>query len=105
MRFARSENAHDVLLTLRSYVERYGIPREIYTDKATIYYPKSKHEHLTDVGRALTRLGITMILVHSPQAKGRVESRQVGKHIKTVWSKPCARKRSVRSMLPIVSWI
>jgi len=73
MRFARSENAHDVLLTLRQYIERYGIPREIYTDKATIYHPPSKGEKLTDVGRALNRLGVRMIVAHSPQAKGRVE--------------------------------
>jgi transposase-like protein len=73
MRFARSENAHDVLLTLRHYVEQYGIPREIYTDKANIYHPPSKGEKLTDVGRTLTRLGVRMIVAHSPQAKGRVE--------------------------------
>jgi len=73
MRFARSENAHDVLLTLRHYIEHYGIPREIYTDKANIYHPPSKGEKLTDVGRALTRLGVRMIVAHSPQAKGRVE--------------------------------
>ena len=73
MRFARSENAHDVLLALRLYVEQYGIPREIYTDKANIYHPPSKGEKLTDVGKALTRLGVTMIAAHSPQAKGRVE--------------------------------
>ena len=73
MCFATSENAHDVLLTLRRYIERYGIPREIYTDKAYVYHPPSKGERLTDVGRALTRLGVRMIVAHSPQAKGRVE--------------------------------
>jgi len=73
MRFARSENAHDVLLTLRGYIQQYGIPHEIYTDKANIYHPQSKGGKLTDVGCALTRLGVRMILAHSPQAKGRVE--------------------------------
>jgi transposase-like protein len=73
MRFARSENAHDVLRTLKQYIERYGIPRELYTDKANIYHPPSKAGKLTDVGRALTRLGVRMIVAHSPQAKGRVE--------------------------------
>lgn len=72
-RFAASENTHDALATLKRYVERYGIPREIYTDKAKIYHPPSKGDRLTDVGRALTRLGVTMILAHSAQAKGRVE--------------------------------
>lgn len=72
-RFAPSENTHDALATLRRYIECYGIPREIYTDKANIYHPHSKGDRLTDVGRAFNRLGITMILAHSPQAKGRVE--------------------------------
>lgn len=73
MRFASSENARDVLHTLMAYVQRYGIPREIYTDRAKIYYPPTKGDRLTDVGRALRRLGVNMILAHSPQAKGRVE--------------------------------
>ena len=73
MRFAKSENSLDVLFTLRRYIEQYGIPREIYTDKASVYHPLSKGERLTDVGKALTRLGIRMIVAHSPQAKGRVE--------------------------------
>jgi len=73
MRFAQSENAYDVLNTLRLYVEQYGIPHAIYTDKAKIYYPKSKGDRLTDVGHACERLGVRMIPAHSPQAKGRVE--------------------------------
>ena len=66
------KNAYDVLLTLRCYVEQYGIPREIYTDRGSVYHPKDDQK-LTDVGRALTRLGVTMVVAHSPQAKGRVE--------------------------------
>lgn len=73
MRFAESENAHDALDTLKRYVKKYGIFREIYTDRAKIYHPRSKGDRLTDVGRALKRLGVKMILAHSPQAKGRVE--------------------------------
>lgn len=72
MRFARSENTRDVLVTLRAYIEQYGIPREIYTDRASVYHTKDG-KRLTDVGRALTRLGVTMIKAHSPQGKGRVE--------------------------------
>ena len=82
LRFAESENARDVLLTLTHYVERYGIPRQIYTDNGSVYkIPPSKQVserirgelHLTDVGRALKRLGVEQIFAHSPQAKGRVE--------------------------------
>jgi len=73
MRFAESENARDALITLKLYVKQHGIPREIYTDRANIYHPQSDGGKLTDIGRALTRLAVTMILAHSPQAKGRVE--------------------------------
>ena len=72
MRFAPSENTRDVFLILRAYIEQYGIPREFYTDRASVYHTKDG-KRPTDVGRALSRLGVTMIKAHSPQAKGRVE--------------------------------
>jgi hypothetical protein len=71
-RFARSENTRDVLLTLRAYIEKYGIPRESYTDRAKVY-KNQKGKIPTDVERALGRLGVNMITAYSPQAKGRVE--------------------------------
>lgn len=71
MRFAASENGQDVLTTLKMYVERYGIPREFYVDFGSVYY--AKKNKLTDVARALSRLGVTIIYARSPQAKGRVE--------------------------------
>lgn len=71
MRFAESENAYDVLTTLRAYVLRYGIPREFYVDFGSVYH--AKKNRLTDVSRALSRLGVNVIHARSPQAKGRVE--------------------------------
>jgi hypothetical protein len=71
MRFAESENAYDVLATLKAYVLQYGIPREVYVDFGSVYYAKKKR--LTDVSRALSRLGVNVIHAYSPQAKGRVE--------------------------------
>jgi transposase len=70
LRFVPSENAADVMRTLRLYFERYGLPRAIYTDKSSVFYA---HHRLTDVGRALKTLNIELIVAHSPQAKGRVE--------------------------------
>ena len=70
LRFAVSENTHDVLLTLWEYVKKYGIPRSIYTDRYNIYKAEGK---LTDFGRAMKELNIETIYAHSPQAKGRVE--------------------------------
>lgn len=71
LRFSRSENTADALRILQSYVERYGIPQQFYTDHGSVYY--NKHHGQTDVARALTSLGVELIYAHSPQAKGRVE--------------------------------
>jgi IS30 family transposase len=70
LKLAVSENTQDVLLTLWEYVERYGIPRSIYTDRHSIYKAEGK---LTDFGRAMKELDVETIYAHSPQAKGRVE--------------------------------
>jgi transposase len=70
LKFAVSENTHDVLLTLWEYVRKYGIPRSIYTDRNNIYKAEGK---LTDFGRAMKELNLETIYAHSPQAKGRVE--------------------------------
>lgn len=70
LRFAVSENTQDVLLTLWEYVNKYGIPQSIYTDKHSVYKADGK---LTDFGRAMKELNIETIYANSPQAKGRVE--------------------------------
>ena len=70
LRFAPSENATDVLRTLKTYVERYGIPKSFYTDHGSVFYAENS---LTDVGRAMQSLGVKLIFAKSPQAKGRVE--------------------------------
>lgn len=71
MRFAPSENGQDVLAMLKTYVQRFGIPREFYVDFGSVYY--AKRHRLTDVARALSSLGVGIIYARSPQAKGRVE--------------------------------
>jgi transposase len=70
LRFVPSENSADVLRTLLAYVERYGIPQALYTDRGSVFYAE---HNLTDVGRAMEMLGVRMIFANSPQAKGRVE--------------------------------
>ena len=70
LKFAITENTQDVLLTMWEYVNKYGIPRSIYTDRASVYYAEGK---LTDFGRAMRQLNIELIFAKSPQAKGRVE--------------------------------
>lgn len=70
LKFALSENTQDVLMTMWEYVKNNGIPRSIYTDRASVYYAEGK---LTDFGRTMKELKIEVIFAKSPQAKGRVE--------------------------------
>ena len=57
----------------------YGLPMALYSDRAgwAFYTPTAKgpvdKKRLTQVGRALARLGIEHIPAYSPQARGRSE--------------------------------
>ena len=70
IKFGISENTQDAMLTMWEYINKYGIPRSIYTDYGSVYYAEGK---LTDFGRAMKELNIETIFANSPQAKGRVE--------------------------------
>jgi transposase len=85
-RFEEEETSWAVLETLRSWVERYGIPRAIYADWKNVYpYEPGERQKqageypLTQFGRVCAELGIELIAANSPQAKGRVE-RNHGTH-------------------------
>jgi len=73
------ESAAAIMTALRAVLERYGIPGALYTDRAgwAVYTPTSgtapDRSKLTQVGRALSRLGIEHIVGYSPQARGRSE--------------------------------
>jgi hypothetical protein len=67
---------------LWAYLERYGRPQALYTDRASVFQPtwtpgwqgeEPGPKAETQMGRALRELGIEWIAAHSPQAKGRVE--------------------------------
>jgi transposase len=57
----------------------HGLPSSLYTDRGSHYFHTAKageavdRERLTQVGRALDRLGIEHIAAYSPQARGRSE--------------------------------
>ena len=57
----------------------HGLPASLYTDRGSHYFftPKAGEavdkERLTQVGRALDRLGIAHIAAYSPEARGRSE--------------------------------
>lgn len=71
---------------LRRWVERYGVPRALYTDWKNVYVREPTAKELlagevpqTQFGRMCARLGIRIVAASSPQAKGRVE-RSHGTH-------------------------
>lgn len=70
-RFAESENTFDALVSLRKYVERYGIFEQAYTDRGTVFRDQRGKE--TVFAKALYGLHCSIIYARSPQAKGRVE--------------------------------
>ena len=76
---AGGESVVAVMTALRAVLESYGLPMALYTDRArwAAYTPTSgtapDRTKLTQVGRALQRLGIEHILGYSPQARGRSE--------------------------------
>src|SRR5262245_1888675 len=69
------ESLGAILTALRAIVEQYGIPGAIYTDRASwaVHTATSgaAGAKVTQVGRALARLGIEHIVSFSPQARGR----------------------------------
>jgi transposase len=74
-----SESTLTVMQALREVIEQRGIFCALYSDRASHFFltPKAGEEvdrqRLTQVGRALTQLGIEMIPAYSPQARGRGE--------------------------------
>jgi len=79
---AEEETIFAAMSLLWQWIERYGIPQSLYTDKKNVYVVDEKtrakaadsgEEVLTQFGRACQQLGIKIITAHSPQAKGRVE--------------------------------
>ena len=70
----------------RRWIERFGVPRALYTDWKNVYVRKPTAAEretgaapLTQFGRMCGGLGIQIIAASSPQAKGRIE-RNHGTH-------------------------
>jgi hypothetical protein len=81
-RFVEHDSTEENLRTLGAWLERYGRPLTLYTDKNSLFVtsrPVQWQEELrgeparTQFGRALGELDIEWIAAHSPQAKGRIE--------------------------------
>ena len=73
------ESSAAVLAALSEVIRTHGLPESLYTDRAgwAVHTPKAggpyDAQRLTQVGRALARLGIEHVLAYSPQARGRSE--------------------------------
>ena len=73
------ESTETVMAALQQVVEHRGVFCSLYTDAAShfVWTPvaggKPDRSRLTQVGRALERLGVELIVAHSPQARGRCE--------------------------------
>lgn len=67
------ETTESALQLLWKWIESYGIPQSLYTDRHSVYYGITGQQEKTQFGRACQELGIRIIYARSPQAKGRVE--------------------------------
>jgi molybdenum-dependent DNA-binding transcriptional regulator ModE len=79
---APQETTEAAMTLLRLWIERYGVPVALYTDRKNVYITEREptleeqlagDKPLTAFGKACKKLGIEIIAAHSPQAKGRVE--------------------------------
>jgi hypothetical protein len=79
---AEEETIFAAMGVLWQWIDLYGIPQSLYTDKKNVYVVDEKtrakaadsgEEVFTQFGRACQQLGIKIITAHSPEAKGRVE--------------------------------
>ncbi len=78
--FSKEETTWSAANLLRAWIERYGVPKALYTDWKNVYVCTATaaqrlrgEQPMSQFGRMCARLGIRIIAANSPQAKGRVE--------------------------------
>ena len=80
--FVQAESSWGYFKLFCEIFTEHGVPQSIYTDCHSVFWTDREptlEEQLinrkptTAVGRGLEELGVTLILAHSPQAKGRIE--------------------------------
>jgi len=83
-RFFESETTLAAMETFARYSRRYGLPQALYVDRDSIYRTDREptvseqlrqEQPVTQFGRAMRELGVSLVPAYSPQAKGRVERR------------------------------
>ena len=79
MFFCKEEGTMSSFKGLSETIKTQGLPCSLYSDRASHYFVTEKaggkvsKTHLTQVGRAMSQLGIDMIPAYSPEARGRSE--------------------------------
>jgi hypothetical protein len=75
--FVQDESTFEYFATTRRYLEQHGKPTAFYSDKHSVFKVNKTNAAtgtgITQFGRALADLQISLICAHSPAAKGRVE--------------------------------
>jgi transposase len=80
--FAPAESTWGYFHLFCEIFREHGVPQSIYTDCHSVFFTDREptldeqlinRKPTTEVGRGLEELGVTLILAHSPQAKGRIE--------------------------------
>ena len=108
--FTEQETIWAAVAVLRKWVNKYGIPKALYTDWKNVYVKQPTPQQelrgevpVTQFGRMCAQLGIRIIAASSPQAKGRVE-RNHGTHqdrlIKKMRLKQIASEEEGNRFLP-----
>lgn len=81
LRFFKAETTFAYFETTKLYIEKYGLPVALYADKHSIFKINTPEPQrstgITQFGRAMIGLGVTLIPAHSPQAKGKVERKNL----------------------------
>lgn len=81
-RFEEAESTWAYFRLAEQILARHGIPMSFYSDRHTIFFSPREptiaeqlkdETPVTQFGRAMQELGITLIPAYSPQAKGRIE--------------------------------
>jgi hypothetical protein len=80
--FCEAETCWAYLRLMRTICLSTGLPPALYSDRHTIFHSAreptvieqlANHRPLTQFGRAMEELGVSLIKAYSPQAKGRIE--------------------------------